>query len=53
VITKADTAAKESKGKLYEYDRPLGIGDDHRIGKLIADYSLLLIDTYNFEFFCS
>ena len=35
----ADAAAKKDKGKLYEYDTPLKIGEDHRKGKLIVDYS--------------
>lgn len=35
----ADAAAKESNGKLYEYNQPLKEGEDHNKGKLIADYS--------------
>lgn len=35
----ADAAAKKEKGKLYEYDTPLKIGEDHRKGQLIVDYS--------------
>lgn len=35
----ADTAARKNKGKLYEYEQPLEIGDDHCKGRLIADYS--------------
>jgi hypothetical protein len=35
----ADKVARKKKGKLYKYDQPLGIGEDHRKGRLIADYS--------------
>lgn len=35
----ADKAARKKKGKLYEYVQPLGIGEDHKKGRLIADYS--------------
>jgi len=35
----AELAARKKKGKLYEYNQPLGIGDDHRKGRLIADHS--------------
>lgn len=37
----ADDAARQNKAKLYEYDQPLGIGEDHKKGRLIADYSTL------------
>ncbi|KTD47928.1 hypothetical protein Lqui_2192 [Legionella quinlivanii] len=35
----ADAAARKNRGKLYEYTQPIRNGDDHRKGKLIADYS--------------
>ena len=40
-LEEADQAAKERKGKLYEYkDRPLGNGENHEDrGILIRDYS--------------
>lgn len=36
----AEQYAKINKGKLFEYEgKPLDLGDDHKRGRLIKDYS--------------